>query len=91
MYPKDKQEGATDEWINDAIILEIKDNTPYAQRGYQGSKKIKCEFCGVTHNSRIDTCDIKTELGSGNELELGQKMRLQDLYDMLSTKREIIL
>jgi len=34
MYPKDKQEGATDEWINDAIILEIKDNTPYAQRGY---------------------------------------------------------
>lgn len=53
----------------------IKDNTPI-QKGQYGNKKVVCEFCGEIHNQRNDTCDLKTELGSGNDLEFSKKLRL---------------
>ena len=92
MYSPKQQEEANEEWINKAINLNIKDNTPHIKGKYGNREKMKCEFCGETHNGRNDCCDIRTnEHGSGNDLEIGKVMKLQDLYDMLKTNREIVL
>lgn len=40
---------------------------------------------------RDDICDIRTEEhSSGNQLESAKEMKLQDLYDMIKYKRDLI-
>ena len=94
MFKKELIDKADDEWINEYIILFIKDNTPEdkSRPGYGPSKKVRCEFCGRNHTLRDDMCDARTEKhGSGNVLETAKEMKLQDLFDMLNKPRELIL
>ena len=93
MFETQPDEDNKDEWINTAIWLHIKDNTPYIEGRRHTQSKQKCEFCGRTHTMRDDICDIKTKkCKSGNSWEDGcRKITLGDLYSMLSSKRNIRL
>jgi hypothetical protein len=75
-----------EEWVNENIIVWIKDNTPSGRH-----KKAECEFCGRCHTTRDDICDIRTEsVDSGNTMEGVKLIKLQDIYDMVKSKREIV-
>ena len=59
------EEEVDETWLNDNIVVHIKDNTPTGR-----NRKVDCEFCGRSHTSRDDICDIRTEeVESGNTLE----------------------
>lgn len=83
----------TDEWINKAIILHIKDNAPEIEVSKMITRKVACEFCGVKHNIRNDICDIATKKfkKEGNSWEASNKIQLKDLYDQLKYKRDLKL
>jgi hypothetical protein len=58
------EDDVNEEWVNENIIVWIKDNLP------NGRHKKDCEFCGRCHTLRDDICDIKTEnVESGNTME----------------------
>ena len=90
--PSEQEVEEYENWINNAIYIEIKDNTPHikSQSGYS-SRKAECEFCGRRHNQRDDMCEIKTdEYPNGNNLEEGgRQIKLRDLYDKIQYPRDL--
>lgn len=76
-----------EEWINKNILLQNKDCTPSSR----GGGKVVCEFCGRVHTTRDDQCDISTdEHKDGNVLEAANAIKLQDLYDQIKYKRDLV-
>jgi len=59
-----------------------------------GERKAECEFCGRRHTVKDDICDVKTnDCNSGNSMDKDEgayNITLKDLYDMLTTKRDLI-
>ena len=100
VFPAVRQAGADaepqdDEWINDNIKMQIKDNTPTQAakggRGYGQTRKAECEFCGRRHTVRDDICDIRTaDHKTGNSLAGAKGIRLQDLYEMIVNERDLV-
>jgi len=90
--PPEQEVEAYEQWINNALHIEIKDNTPHvrSQSGYS-SRKAECEFCGRRHNQRDDMCEIRTEgYPNGNDLENGgRQIKLKDLYGMIINERDL--
>ena len=82
IWSAEQIEEANDEWINQNIIMMIKDK--YFKK--------KCEFCGRKHNIRDDFCEIRTkDYRSGNDMDKGATdITLQDLYDMLTDSRDLV-
>ena len=91
IFKKPKQGDFTDDWINKALILYIKDTCPELQTSSYSSKKANCEFCGNRHNIRDDICDVKSKhfKKDGNSFEAASKIKLEDLYDQLKYKRDL--
>jgi hypothetical protein len=77
-FKKPKQGHFDDEWINNNIILNIKDNVPQLEVSKIISRKASCEFCDRKHNIRDDICDIKTKQfkKDGNSMEAASKITL---------------
>lgn len=49
--PSEEDTSSFEQWVNQNIILQIKDNTPYVKMGGNyGARKVECEFCGRRHN-----------------------------------------
>ena len=82
-----------DAWINNNLILHIKDNTPTERASAYSNRKAACEFCGQRHNMRDDVCDIKTDKYSkdGNTMEAASNITLEHLYNQIKNTRDLKL
>ena len=90
--PSEEDTDAFEKWINENIILQIKDNTPYVKMsGNYGARKAECEFCGRRHNQRDDICELRTNKeDNGNDLDNGgREITLSNLYDKIEHKRKL--
>lgn len=90
-FKKSSKVDFNDEWINNNLILQIKDNCPEVEVSKMITRKAACEFCGDKHNIRNDICDIKTKKfkKDGNSMEAASKITLQDLYDQIKYERDL--
>ena len=78
-----------DDFVNKALYLQIKDNTPYQKGGMRA--KVNCEFCNKKHNSNNDTCNVRSGVHKdGNSLDSAKELTLGDLYDQLLHTRELV-
>lgn len=78
--PKDGTEEEQKQWLNEAILVYIKDNMPRVGTGAY-SKKPNCEFCTRKHNARDDICDPTAGKLVGNKLEDVGELTLGMLYE----------
>ena len=77
--PKDGSDEDQKKWLNEAILVYIKDNVQSERRGAYG-KKPACEFCTRKHNARDDICEPTAGKLVGNKLEDVDKVTLEMLY-----------
>ena len=93
-YAFDEAHDDDEEWINNNLHLQIKDNCPVTQTNRYGQRqKAKCEFCGRRHDARDDICEVKSsQCENGNDFENGVNvLTLGDLYKQLESDRSIKL
>ena len=76
-----KPQEVDDKYINDKIIVMIKENVPFQNVKGRGEVKPKCEFCGRVHNIKDDYCyPCTSQIKDGNKWEACQELKLKDLY-----------
>ena len=72
------------------ICIHVYDNLPMIKEGKYTKRKADCEYCSGKHGP-ADTCDLKIKGVSANNEEGAKEIKVEDIYNAMAHKRELIL
>lgn len=85
-----KEQLKDDNDINRYIAVHVIDNLPSIKEGKYTKRKADCEFCKEKHG-QANTCDLKLKGMSANNDEGAKEIRIEDIFEIMQHKRELIL